>query len=252
MDRILIVPAAGRGSRLGVDTPKALVPVNGRPMLDHLLDRHGAFVSRVVVVVAPGAFDLFAAFAAERGVAIDLVIQPNPTGMLDAITLAQPLVAARRPARVAVTWCDQIALASSTVARVSDRAMSTAAPALVFPTALVEQPYIHFDRDAGGRIVGVRQRREGDGMPDRGETDMGLFDLSRDAYLHHLTAFAGEARASEGTGERNFLPFIPWLAARTLVETIPGGTPIEAVGINTPEDLAAVAAHLAREAAGPE
>ena len=247
MDRILIVPAAGRGSRLGVETPKALVPVNGRPMLDHLLQRHGPFVNRVVVVVAPAAVDVFAAFAAERGAAIDLVIQPQPTGMLDAIALAQPVVAAHRPARVAVTWCDQIALSSSTIARLSDRAMSAAAPALVFPTALVERPYIHFDRDATGRIVGVRQRREGDRMPDRGETDMGLFDLSLNAYLDHLTTFAGEARISEGTGERNFLPFIPWLAARTPVETLPGGSPIEAVGINTPEELAAVAAHLARE-----
>lgn len=248
MDRILIVPAAGRGSRLGADTPKALVAVNGRPMLDHLLDRHAPFVNRVVLVVAPDAYDRFAAFAAERGAAIDLVTQATPTGMLDAIALAQPVVAAERPARIAITWCDQIALSPATVASLAERAMSPDAPALAFPTALVERPYIHFDRDAAGRIVDVRQRREGDDMPTRGETDMGLFDLSLEAYLHHLMAFAGEARASRGTGERNFLPFIPWLAAKAAVETLPGGSPIEAVGINTPEELTAVATHLARGA----
>lgn len=252
MDRILIVPAAGRGSRLGVDTPKALVTVNGRPMLDHVLKRHGSFVSRVVIVVAPAALDRFAAFVAERDEPIDLVVQPQPTGMLDAIGLARPVVASRRPARVAITWCDQIALSPATVARLAQRAMSPRAPALVFPTALVHHPYIHFDRDAGGRIVRVRQRREGDRMPDRGETDIGLFDLSLDAYLQDLATFADDAGAAPGTGERNFLPFIPWLAARAIVETIPGGSPIEAVGINTPEELAAVAAHLAREATDPE
>ena len=36
--RVLIVPAAGRGQRLGSSVPKVLVPVNGRPMLHHLLD----------------------------------------------------------------------------------------------------------------------------------------------------------------------------------------------------------------------
>jgi hypothetical protein len=123
--------------------------------------------------------------------------------------------------------------------------MSSGAAALVFPTLEVERPYIHFDRDEGGRIVGVRQRREGDRMPDRGETDMGLFDLSRDAYQRDLAAFANEAPASSGTGERNFLPFIPWLAARSAVETIPGSEGIETIGINTPEELAAVEAHLA-------
>jgi bifunctional UDP-N-acetylglucosamine pyrophosphorylase/glucosamine-1-phosphate N-acetyltransferase len=252
MDRLLIVPAAGRGSRLGVETPKALVHVAGSPMLTHLLRRHRPFVNHVVIVVAPPAMELFAAFVAGCGVPIDLVVQPSPTGMLDAIILARPFVAAHRPTRVAVTWCDQIALASSTVARLSRRTMSVGAPALVFPTAMVDRPYIHFDRDAAGHIVGVRQRREGDHMPERGETDMGLFDLSLDAYLHDLEEFSSQAATSEGTGERNFLPFIPWLAARTAVESLPGGSAIETVGINTPEELAAIEKHLSLDARSPK
>lgn len=85
-------------------------------------------------------------------------------------------------------------------------------------------------------------------MPGSGETDMGLFDLSLDAYLHDLPMFAKDARASSGTGERNFLPFIPWLAARSAVDTIQGVAAIETVGINTPDELAIVEAHLASEA----
>lgn len=252
MDRLLIVPAAGRGSRLGVDTPKALVPVAGRPMLEHLLQRHGPYVERFVVVVAPDAVDLFSAFVAQHSAPIDLVVQRRPTGMLDAITIAGSLVAAHRPGRVAVTWCDQIAVTSTTVDRLWRHAMAPLAAALVLPTLEVDEPYIHFDRDATGRITGVRQRREGDRMPERGETDMGLFDLSLDAYLRELPVFATAAVESPGTGERNFLPFIPWLAARGLVETIHGAAAIEAVGINTPEELAAVEAHLALEGSRSE
>jgi bifunctional UDP-N-acetylglucosamine pyrophosphorylase/glucosamine-1-phosphate N-acetyltransferase len=252
MDRLLIVPAAGRGSRLGVETPKALVRVAGRPMLEHLLERHGPFVDRFVIVVAPSTLDLFSAFIAGHAAPIDLVLQPRPTGMLDAISLAAPLVATHRPNRVAVTWCDQIAVTTTTAERLWRQAMSPLAGPLVFPTLEVEQPYIHFDRDGTRRITGVRQRREGDRMPDRGETDMGLFDLSLDAYLRDLPVFAATAEASSGTGERNFLPFIPWLAARERVETIPGAAAIETIGINTPEELAAVEAHLALKEARTE
>ena len=217
-------------------------------MLEHLLRRHGPYVDRVVVVVAPSALDAFSSFTAKHAAPIDLIVQPQPTGMLDAITIASPLVSAYGPGRVAVTWCDQIAITSATVERLARQVMSSPSAALVFPTLEVDRPYIHFDRDDRGQIVGVRQRREGDRMPDRGETDMGLFDLSLDAYLGKLPVFASDAAASTGTGERNFLPFIPWLAARAQVATIPGTAIIETVGINTPEERAAVEAHLALDA----
>jgi bifunctional N-acetylglucosamine-1-phosphate-uridyltransferase/glucosamine-1-phosphate-acetyltransferase GlmU-like protein len=249
MNRLLIVPAAGRGSRLGADLPKALVPVAGRPMLDHLIAIHGSTVDRMVLVVAPAAYDAFAVFAAAREFPIDLTVQASPTGMLDAVLAAGPLVTSRQPARVVVTWCDQIGITAATVGRLDERARGADAAALVFPTLWVDRPYIHFDRDAAGAITGVRQRREGDLMPEHGEADMGLFDLDLDVYLADLPRFARETSASPRTGERNFLPFIPWLASRRKVETIAGDSPIEVVGINTPDELAAVESHLA--ARGP-
>ena len=37
-NRTLIIPAAGLGSRLGLNLPKVLVPVDGRPMIDWLVE----------------------------------------------------------------------------------------------------------------------------------------------------------------------------------------------------------------------
>lgn len=213
-------------------------------MLDHLLSLHRGSVEHFVIVAAPAAVPAFAAFTEDREAPIDIAVQHEPTGMLDAIAAASPFVVRHRPVRVAVTWCDQIALRRSTVARVRDRAFALDAPDLVLATITVDNPYIHFDRAGDGRIAGVRQRREGDAMPSRGETDMGLFDLSLDAYLQELPAFAATVAPAPGTRERNFLPFVPWLATRRSVETVAGESPIEAVGINTAEELLAVEAHL--------
>jgi hypothetical protein len=107
-----------------------------------------------------------------------------------------------------------------------------------------DEPYIHFDRDRSGRIARVLQRREGDTMPARGESDMGLFALSRRAFVDLLPEYARAASPGAGTHERNFLPFIPWAAARAGVSTFPCENPMEAIGINTPEELAAVEAYL--------
>jgi 2-C-methyl-D-erythritol 4-phosphate cytidylyltransferase len=49
-----IVPAAGRGERLGSDVPKAFVACAGRPLIEWSLDVLRAVCDRVVVAVPPG------------------------------------------------------------------------------------------------------------------------------------------------------------------------------------------------------
>jgi 2-C-methyl-D-erythritol 4-phosphate cytidylyltransferase len=49
-----IVPAAGRGERLGGQVPKALVVCAGRPLYEWSLDVLGEVCDRVVVAVPPG------------------------------------------------------------------------------------------------------------------------------------------------------------------------------------------------------
>ena len=229
--RLLIVPAAGLGSRLGSVRPKPLVPVAGRPMIDRVLDLYAPFVERTVVIASPS----FAGVLRERGSArVAVAEQREPTGMLDAILLAAAAVDAARPDRVWITWCDQVGVLPATTRRLAIAERDGAA--LVFPTVTRADPYVHFARDAAGRIVDVLHRREGDALPDVGESDMGLFALSRDAF-DLLPEYARTIGPGRGTGERNFLPFIPWLSARATVTTVPCTDPREAIGINTMEEL---------------
>ena len=241
--RVLVVPAAGRGSRLRASLPKALVPVAGRPMLGWLADLYRPWVSAVVVVAQPSARDALRGVLAEAGVRPVVAVQPEPTGMLDAVSLGCAAARPLSPDRVWVTWCDQVAVRAETIGRMARAEPETA---IAFPVIARAEPYIHFDRDASGRIVGVRQRREGQAMPDRGESDMGLFSLSPTAAFDQLPDFARTAVADGATGERNFLPFIPWVARTAPVLTLPGTDPLEAVGINTPAELAQVEAYLSR------
>ena len=77
---------------------------------------------------------------------------------------------------------------------------------------------------------------------------MGLFALSADAYLELLPRYARASATGRATGERNFLPFIPWLeAAEQQVITFPSVDETEAVGVNTPAELALVERYLAAQ-----
>jgi bifunctional UDP-N-acetylglucosamine pyrophosphorylase / glucosamine-1-phosphate N-acetyltransferase len=235
MRRVLVVPAAGLGTRLGSTLPKALTPVAGRPMIDYVLTRGAAYCQSAVVIAHPSARAGLEAYAMSAPLLVSLVEQASPTGMLDAILLAGAAVAASDAERVWIAWCDQVLLSAATADRVVAREQAADRPEAVFPTVRQSPPYIHFERDAAGRISGVRQRREGDLMPESGESDAGFFSLSRAAFLERLSAYTSQSLPGRGTGERNFLPFLAWAES---VATVPLADPVEARGINTPEDLA--------------
>ena len=230
MARLLVIPAAGAGSRLGGSLPKILVPVAGRPMIDHLVSLYRPFVETIVVVAHPS-------FSADLTGPFEVVEQRERTGMLDAVLLGTAVMRRTLPDEVWVTWGDQVGVLRSTVERLAGAMASAARPAAALPTVRRVDPYIHFERDAEGRLSALRQRREGDAMPPVGESDMGLFALRRSAYERDLPEYAAGVAPGRSTGERNFVPFVPWLAQRAPVATFPCTDEREAIGINTREEL---------------
>jgi hypothetical protein len=143
-----------------------------------------------------------------------------------------------------ITWCDQVGVHPLTILRLAAFSESRPGAAMVMPTCKRKQPYIHLLRGSDKRIVRVLHRREGDAMPAVGESDIGLFSLSRRAFIDDLHGFASAVEPGEGTGERNFLPFIPWAEARGGVVTFPCEDEQEATGVNTPEELTLIERYL--------
>jgi dTDP-glucose pyrophosphorylase len=244
MKRLMIIPAAGRGSRLNSDIPKVLFPVNGKPMIDYLFALYAPLVDKFILVVQPSFEDEVRSHCANFPFDIEYALQAEPTGMLDAILIPEERVRQYQPTNVWVTWCDQIAVRPETIRRLSDCVERSPETALVFPTITRSNPYIHLVRNQHGQITEIEHQREGDMMPEVGEGDMGLFSLSGPAYLNLLTAFAREIETGAVTRERNFLPFIPWLRGQAEVKTFTGQAEIEAVGINDMSDMRLMEKHL--------
>lgn len=215
-------------------------------MLDWLAEAYLPHVDRMVVVAHPSFARDVEQWAIRAG-RVDVVEQSVPTGMLDAILLVSPVVSRLAPDWIWITWCDQIGVLPETVARL-ERETANPERQLVMPTVRQPNPYTHLARDAAGRITRVLHRREGDEMPEQGEGDMGLFALTRDAFERELTRYAQQAPVGGSTHERNFLPFVPWLSTRAMVTTFPCTNPMEAVGVNTPEDLQAMEGWLRERA----
>jgi len=125
----------------------------------------------------------------------------------------------------------------ATLERLVQVTSRTPPPALALPTVKRRDPYTHFERGTDGRLRRFRQRREGDPMPAEGESDMGVFAMTRETFERDLPDYAREVPLGSATGERNFVPFVAWLAQRKPVATFPCTDPMEAIGVNTPEEL---------------
>lgn len=242
----MIIPAAGAGARLGSALPKVLVAVAGRPLLDHLYHLYRPWVDEFVVVVHPSFAEDVRAHCEARHLPVSLALQAERTGMLDAILAPAPQLRGRDFDDVWITWCDQVAVRPETVSGLDRLGRDDPDAALIFPTIRRRKPYIHLVRNPAGEIVEILHEREGDAMPEVGESDMGLFRLSRLGYLALLPRFAESVVLGAGTSERNFLPFICWLRGQAGVRTLSGHSEIESVGINTPEELRLVEEHLRR------
>ena len=213
-------------------------------MIDYLLALYAPWVESAVVVAHPSFTDELHAHLRGQRLHADVVEQRDRTGMLDAVLLAAPVIAQRAPDEVWITWGDQVGVLPATAARLAQAMAEPPRPAMALPTVRRTHPYTHFERAASGAIVRLLQQREGDPMPEAGESDMGLFAVSRRAYDRQLTAYAEGVVPGHATGERNFVPFVPWLASRERVVTFPCTDEREAIGINTPEELRAMEAWL--------
>jgi len=239
-----IVPAAGRGSRLGFNRPKILYPVAGRMILEWLLDLLLPNCQTIVFVLSPeGSLEIAPELARIAPNRYKIALQEQPTGMGDAVEIGARELTTMH---AIVVWGDQVALRPETVDAIVRLQQGPLEPVATVPTLRVHAPYIHFPRDNTGRIVAVLQAREGDAMPEDGESDAGVFCFrSADLKalldeLHRLPNALGRA-----TEEFNFLPIIP-LAAQTgrVVLTPQVLRAEETIGVNNAADAKRLEAFL--------
>jgi len=239
-----VVPAAGRGSRLGVDIPKVFVSLRpGWTIWDALHEQLARVADRVVLVLSPEGTcylaDHRAEFPAESFSRTELACQGEPTGMGDAIFGAAELW---RDARdLLIVWGDQVNLSAKTFRGCVERHDARKGPALTLPVTRVKRPYVEYVFDAGGHLREVRQSREGDKCAANGFSDVGMFLLTGGAaLLREWEHYRAAAREGAATGELNFLPFLAYLSVEAgwPVNRYEVSDPAEARGVNTPEDLA--------------
>lgn len=226
-----VIPAAGRGTRLGADVPKILAPLtDDKTVWSVLQTKLAPLVDHIHLVLSPEGATMFPPLPA--GVSIST--QTEPTGMGDAIFGARKAWASFD--LILVVWGDQVFVSRDTLKRAVN-ALVLPQRQLVLPVTGMDRPYVEYVFQ-GERLARVLQTREGDQTTPGGFSDVGTFLLTVQGLADAWDSYRRDAAQGGKTGEVNFLPFLPFLsAAGWTVTPLEVADATEARGINTPEDL---------------
>jgi 2-C-methyl-D-erythritol 4-phosphate cytidylyltransferase len=221
MSVVALVPAAGRGERLGGSVPKALVPVGGEPLLVHAV--RGLYASGYVdrVVVAAPLSDVDTATAALESAGLKAVVVPGGPNRTQSVRLA--LHVAGDPDIVLVHDAAR-AFTPVEVIRAVVAAVAVGAPAVV-PVLPVADTLKRVD--AAGVVVDTPNRAELRIVQTPQGFAAAVLRRAYDAYPDDATT------DDAGLVERLGIP----------VGTVPGHP--HAIKITTPFDLAIAEAILA-------
>ena len=234
----VLIAAAGGGERAGLPYPKALHPVEGRPILVRLIETLRGIDGRPTVIVSPAGREPIAACLAEHDIAADLVEQPRPTGMGDAVLCFEDSPAAPDAEHLLLVWGDIPFLQPATIAAMRNAHVDHGND-FTFVTREVDRAYTIVTRDSAGSVVAVTETRELELAPQPGERDIGLFLLRTKAVLPILAERLPGA-FGKTTGEHGFLYVVEHLVHRGLrVEALPVAREIELLSLNSLSDLEA-------------
>ncbi len=226
-----VIPAAGRGTRLGADGPKILTPLTAKHTIWSIL--HGKLaplVDHIHLVLSPDGAAAFPPLPAN----ISTSIQPAPTGMGDAIFRGHDVWS--KYDAVLVVWGDQVFVSSDTLKRAL-AALTSADRQAVLPVTRMAVPYVEYIFD-GLKLTKVLQTREGDATTPNGYSDVGTFLLSTAGLKAAWDDYLAQAPRGAATSEINFLPFLPFLSGQGWrITPLEVADATEARGINTKDDL---------------
>jgi len=228
-----IVLAAGRGTRMKSRTPKVLHKILGRSILLYVLDSVASSgVSDVITVVGHGRQEIEAALDGEG---VKVVLQKKLLGSGDAVNSARKAVK-KGVTDVLVACGDAPLVRAATFKRLMSKHRESGASATVL-TATMKDPasYGRIVRD-DGRITRIVETK------DATPREEAIREINVGAYcfrVKDLFSALSEIGPDNAKKEYYLTDVIEILKKRSLmVESVSAEDESEAIGINTPNDLA--------------
>ena len=245
-DTAALVLAAGKGTRMYSDLAKVLHPICGRPMLSYtLIAVEELEFDRVLVVVGHQAERIREVFAEAQ---VEWVLQSQQLGTAHAVQCALPHLA-DHGGSVLICCGDTPLLTAETLRMFQVEHMNRGADLSVL-SMLLDEPgsYGRVVRDSGGEVSAIIEAKDATEQElTIREVNTGIYCASADL----LRAVLPDIENANAQGEYYLTDLVQMSAGRGLnVQAVTASDPMEFLGVNTEEELAAAEEVIARSTQG--
>ena len=235
-DLDVLIPAAGKGTRAGLDYPKTLYKIEGKEILLHILELVEDIDSKPTLIVSPDGKKDIENFLFTYNRNSHLVVQESPLGMGNAVLHFKESPVYKNASNTLLIWGDIPFIRKETITNLIKNHFNNNNDFTLI-TKEVNSAYTLVKRDQNKKIIQIIETREMGLDPQKGERDIGLFLFKKELVLNileenHLDKFGNS------TGEHGFLYIIKYLAKRGFkIQGLPVAKEKELKSLNSINDL---------------
>ena len=232
----VIIPAAGKGTRSGLDYPKTLYKVEGKEILLHILDLTQHLDADPTVIVSSEGFSNIKNFLRLKKRNAELIIQDSPKGMGHAVLQFMKSKYFCSTENILLIWGDIPYIKKKTVESIVKSHFKNSNEFTLI-SKYVEKAYTFIERDESNKITQIIETREVGELPKPGERDIGLF-LFKKKNVFNLLQKELSGKYGKATSEHGFLYIIKHISKRGFkVESLPIAEEKEIRSLNHISDL---------------
>jgi bifunctional N-acetylglucosamine-1-phosphate-uridyltransferase/glucosamine-1-phosphate-acetyltransferase GlmU-like protein len=229
----LIIPAAGRGSRMKQSIPKALSKFKGKTIIEFQIDKFINKESNIIVVVSDSDRKLYDFLLEKYELKVQIVVQDKLDGTARAVATA--LKVSQEDLNV-ICWADQVGLSQVAIAESVNATLQDKKLSAVIPIQFCTKPYVRA-RIEDGKLLGWSYQREGEANPP-GFSDLGFFVVRKRRIMSLIEkSLLDDSLRSRITNEINFLDVLPICQEEGKVKLIEFADKNLLLAINTQEEL---------------
>lgn len=238
---VVVILAAGEGTRMRSSLPKVLHPVAGRALVEHVVTAAAHTSPERIVVVVGHARELVTAHLAEACPWVTTVVQEEQRGTGHAVRVTLEAIGRVGAGPIVVLTGDTPLLSGPTLDALLAHHAETGAAATVL-TAILDDPtgYGRIVRDPQGHVDAIVEHRDAD------DATRAIDEINSGMYAFDITALANalaRVTASNAQGEEYLTDVISILRGDgARVEAVVAADPTEIMGVNDRVQLAEASA----------